>query len=208
MKKISIALFVLLVGCQNNHESGFEEKIPPFKPNSIIDKVWGPLKYATAEKDFSIAWLSAGGGGLVELSQSPCRVLCFSGNSWEKIEIRANIHEADTIYSSRKIDFASKDVFLKKECKEDEAEFLLQELIKLGLFHLPEEHEILTQCEKSKGESLSKFYDLDQVIFYIIKGKKVRTLAYSGVHYRMEDCPRMPEWEAINKIEDLFKNKW
>ena len=205
MKILLGIMFLFLISCQNKEPV---YKIPDFKPNSSMAEVWEPIRNIVSKKDVSIVCLTGGGGGLVQQSQFSHKAFCLKGNTWEKVEIKLGIVEVDTVFSNIDADFISKEIVLKKECRQEESEKFLQELVKLGIFELPKEEELIKLCDNGMSGGNSRISDAGNVTFYIIKGNKVRRLFYNAPDFQMQECPDVTTWDKIIRIRNFFEKNW
>ncbi|HEY9046528.1 MAG TPA: hypothetical protein VIN08_11560, partial [Ohtaekwangia sp.] len=84
-----------------------------------------------------------------------------------------------------------------KLCRPQEASSFIKELISSGLFELPDEKLLFKNCKESSKSFFSKVY------IEIVSGEEVRMLSYSKRFKCYEK-----EWDAIQKIENLFETDW
>jgi hypothetical protein len=192
--------FSLLIGCNKDNAP---DNISHFKANSSLKNIWEPLKTTVSEMDFSIVY-SEGGGAMTDPSWLTHRMFGFKENNWYKIEFKFGIIEIDTIFSDGDGEIVTKEIKLTKKCGTQEAEEFMDQLIKKGLFDLEVESEILKKCTSSE----TLYHDIPGITFYLIKGKKVRTLHYQYPHEQLAECPESKEWKDIISIIELFKSNW
>jgi len=218
MRKVILILISLSFGCQKK-EIGYS--IPSFKENFAL-KGEGFLESIAKENDFSVAYTISD----IWSVESSMKIFTVKNNVWQKIELRKGILEldstltnvkitmptdvrgVDTTFVGNTVDVVVKEIKLKKECRKEEAEYFLNQLISLKLFELDEEEKLLEKCGQQREDKTAPQYtDVPYVNFYIIKGNNVRLVSYQTFK-RKEDCPQVKEWENINELMKLFEKEW
>lgn len=195
-------VLLLAFGCRQTENSS----TPTFITNASKADIWKPVQYATEGSDFTVGYIQ--GGGFIDPGSLSHRLLTHGSSGWTKVEFRIGITAVDTMLSETSAEFVSKDIFVKKECPENEAMRLLDELSELGFFELAEEDQLLANCPNAQnGEGVPTYADAGSDLFYIIKENRVRILRYQTFN-RIEDCPGMKEWETIEKVKKLFESNW
>jgi hypothetical protein len=199
-KTISI-VFTLFISCTWNAE---RDGIHDFKPNTNLKDIWTPLKEITTEKDYCIIY-SEGGGVFIDPGSLNHKLFCHEKGSWQKIHIKRGAKEHH--YFDGEIETIEKDLTFKKVCSAEEAEYFLNNLIKLGFFSLEEENVLVKKCEEKRGGKI-RTNDSGSITLYLVKGKKVRMMTYNDIDQKWNDCPEIPEIKAIHDIAEFFKNNW
>ncbi|HEY8937389.1 MAG TPA: hypothetical protein VIM65_19320 [Cyclobacteriaceae bacterium] len=195
MKAIMFLTLLICSAC-NDHTV-----IPSFKSNSSLEHISENIRDIIESKEVTIAFTPQG-----DLDYGLTKLFCFSNGVWEKIEVRTNIVELDTILSKTELGLIHKDEFLRYKCRESEASSFLHKLTNHHLFELPEEKILIEKC--NTGTSAITHYDAGAVVFEIIKGSRVRKLRYTYPWYRIEDCPNVAEWNDILALKALFEDEW
>jgi len=194
--KVIIFLTLLICSACNDHTV-----IPSFKSNSAWSDIPENIKSIIKAKEITIAYTPQG----TALKYGITKLFCLKNGIWEKIEIRTNITELDTVYSSTEIGFVFKDVVIRQECRAVDATAFLHKLIENGLFNLVEEDELLKKCVPNVGITR---YDAGSVLFRIIKGDRVRKLKYNYPWYQVDECSNVKEWSNILALKALFEDEW
>lgn len=214
-------LISLLLICLNCKQVKPYLTLPDFQSNFSL-KEDSKLKELSREKDFLVAF---GESSIWEMEKS-LKVFSVKNGIWEKIEIRSgivevdsvldnapitmptNVRGVDTTFIGQSLDWVNKEIYLRKECRKDEAKDFMNKLIEYGLFELPDEPELLEACAKLRPDgNVPEYSDVGDVYFYIIKHSKVRLVNFH-TYNRNIDCPGMSEWDKIEKIRKLFLESW
>lgn len=192
MKKITAFVLIVLLGCTIYLYFNISNLPIRFLPNSFPWSINKDYKNLIDEFEFAIAYEqdegTAGWNGY--------KIIALKDNEWYKITIKpVDIFKPSDSQSGLQIIQAKWDHNL--------ATTFLDSLQQYHLFTLPSQKKLIEQCD-----SFTNVIDGGGFTIEIISDWKVRRQYYFMPYTQYENCPDVREWYYVDRIQNLFQQKW